>query len=91
MRWALACHRPQDQPIPSRGFALEPNLDGQNPWPRPTSQGTAPTTEPDVGAGPGFQMLPWSWWCAQHQNSSLSWEATAVFSQGKHGNLYQML
>lgn len=26
MRRALACHRPQNQPIPSRGLALEPNL-----------------------------------------------------------------
>ena len=38
---ALARHRPQDQLIVSRGFALEPNLDGQNPWPRRASQGAA--------------------------------------------------
>ena len=41
MRRALSCHRPQDRLIPSRGFALEPNLDGRNPWPRRTSQGAA--------------------------------------------------
>ena len=41
MRRALTRHRPQDQLIPSRGFALEPNLDDQNPWPRRTSQGAA--------------------------------------------------
>ena len=41
MRRALTWHRPQDQLIPSRGFALEPNLDGENPWPRRTSQGAA--------------------------------------------------
>ena len=41
MRTALAHHRPQDQLIPSRGFSLEPNLDGENLWPRRTSQGAA--------------------------------------------------
>ena len=41
IRQALAWHRPQDQLIPSRGFALEANLDGENPWPRRSSQGAA--------------------------------------------------
>ena len=41
LRTALARRRPQDQLIPSRGFALEPNPDGDNPWPRRTSQGAA--------------------------------------------------
>ncbi len=38
---ALTHHRPQDHLIPSRGFALEANVDKDNPWPRRTSQGAA--------------------------------------------------
>lgn len=53
MRWALACHRPQDQPIPSHGFVLEPNLGSR------CCRGRGGVRSIKTQASPGKQPLQW--------------------------------